>query len=371
MRPLLPAACVLAAAALVGWNATRFAGAQARIRTKELDFLPSPLAARLTACGHANTVAKLRWIDSFAYFQLVVDRKDDRIATSGESAFDRLYAMLLGLDPHFTEYHNSAALNLGAILDRPHRLMGILCQGLLDNPHDTGLWRQLAVLMYSTYRQEERNPAAFNGLLDDWAAHELTESRKQQVWDWKSSFARRTYQGLEQVPYWLEQLRHAKPGTPTRDFILSTVREQLARWGEQELTAVRATGDGAGGWSVDAEAVARRWPGGISPWAPVRRDGARVEVREDPFGYRYAWVDGAPVSRGLAYRRAERVAGALSAKLATAAIDAKRWPATIDELRAAGVAVPEPPTGAAWRIAEQRVVLDHPAPEAKAWSFDR
>lgn len=371
MRPLLPAACVLAAVALVGWNASRFAGAQARIRTKELDFLPSPLAARLTACGHANTIAKLRWIDSFAYFQLVLDRKDDRIAATGESAFERLYAMLLGLDPHFTDYHNNAALNLGAVLERPHRLMGILCQGLVDNPHDTGLWRQLAVLMYSTYRQEERNPAAFNGLLDDWATHELTEFRKQQVWDWKTNFARRTYQGLEQVPYWLEQLGHARPGTPTHDFVLGTLREQLARWGEQELKALGARTDWAGGLVVEPEALARRWPGRISPWAPVRRDGARVEVREDPFGYRYAWVDEAPVSRGLAYRKAERVAGALSAKLATAAIDTKRWPATIDELRAAGVAVPEPPPGAAWRIAGQRVELDQPPPEATAWAFDR
>lgn len=369
MRLLLPVAAALAATALVGWNASRFIGAESRIRTKELDFLPSPLAARMTACGHANTLAKLRWIDSFAYFQLVLDRKDDRISATGESAFERLYAMLIGMDPHFTEYHNSAALNLGAILDRSHRLLAILTQGLVDNPHDTSLWRQLAVLMYTQYKMEERHSVQFNALLDDWAAHELTEERKQQVWDWKASFGRRTYQGLEQVPYWLEQLRHAKAGTPTHDFVLGTLREQLARWGEQELKALGAQPGPDGLLTVTAAAVAQRWPGGIPGVAPVRATGDGVAVREDPFGFAYTWVDDAPFSPGRAYRRAQGMAAHLSGELAAKAVSAKTWATTIDELRATGVTIPPPPAGASWRIEGQRVVLTTPSVVAKPWTF--
>lgn len=369
MRLLLPVAAALAATALVGWNAARFIGAEARIRTKELDFLPSPLAARLTACGHANTLAKLRWIDSFAYFQLVLDRKDDRISATGESAFERLYAMLIGMDPHFTEYHNSAALNLGAILDRPHRLLGVLTQGLIDNPHDTSLWRQLAVLMYTHYKMEERHPLQFNALLDDWAAHELTEFRQQQVWDWKASFGRRTYQGLEQVPYWLEQLSHAKAGTPTHDFVLGTLREQLARWGEQELKALGARPGPGGILIVTAEAVARHWPGGIPSVAPLRVENGRVVVREDPFGFAYTWVEDAPFSPGRAYRRAQGLADSLSAQLAANAVSTKSWATTIDELRAAGVTIPPPPAGATWRIEGQRVVLGTATAMAPPWDF--
>src|SRR5262245_34756719 len=94
------AAC---AAALIGWNAQRFVGAESRIRMKDLEFFPTPVVAKLMAMGQDNTVAKLRWIDSFSYFQLQIDRRDDTVAGDDKTSggFQRLYDTLIALDPLF------------------------------------------------------------------------------------------------------------------------------------------------------------------------------------------------------------------------------------------------------------------------------
>ena len=110
--PFVLACCALA---LVGWNISRFVGAEGRIRAKDLTFLPVPEVARLLAVGHTNTVAKLRWIDSFAYFQWQLDRQDDRVAGGG-SGVERLYATLIQLDPNFRVFYEHAAINLSGVL---------------------------------------------------------------------------------------------------------------------------------------------------------------------------------------------------------------------------------------------------------------
>lgn len=363
---------VLLAGALVGWNVSRFVGAETRIRTKELDFLPSPTTARLACAGHANTLAKLRWIDSFAYFQLILDRKDDTVAATGEHAYERLFDMLLGLDPHFIEYYNNAVLNVGAILGRQGTVLAILGRGLQDNPHETVLWRQFAVLMLTSYHLEERNPAAMDALLNDWEGHERSAERKQQVWDWKAAMARRVPRGLEQVPYWLEQLRHAQPGSPTHLFITSTLREQVARWCEGELAALDAAPLPGGGLGVEPVTVRRRYPRGIPPLAPVMmRDDGGVNVRGDPFGHPFVWHGNAPASLGWLYYKAENQANRLTLRLAGIATREKRWPASLAELDLLGLALPPPPPGAVWRLDGQRLVCDHPAPSSATWDFSR
>src|ERR1043165_3865084 len=95
---------VAGAVALLGWNSSRFLTAKHEIRAKDLDFLPAPEVAGVLALGHANTLAKLRWIDSFAYFQFQLDRQDDRVAGGG-SGFQRLYATLIQLDPRFEPFY--------------------------------------------------------------------------------------------------------------------------------------------------------------------------------------------------------------------------------------------------------------------------
>ena len=143
----MPAAAVALALALVGLNGQRFLHAKPEIRTKDLAFLPSPIAAELMCWGHRNTLAKMRWIDSFAYFQLQLDRGDDRIAGTTEHAFDRLYRTLIHLDPRFPDYYDHAALTIGGIQNRPASVLQFFMTGLLWRPQATSLWRQSAVIL--------------------------------------------------------------------------------------------------------------------------------------------------------------------------------------------------------------------------------
>jgi hypothetical protein len=154
----LPLACCCTAA-LLCWNGSRFIGAKAKIRMKDLTFLPSPQTARLLTLGHNNTVAKLRWIDSFAYFQMQLERKDDTVASTGDSAFGRLYDTLIALDPHFIPLYEHALLNLAGLLSHHQAILSLLQRGLIDNPHSTVLWRLNLVEFATTYDAENRNPA--------------------------------------------------------------------------------------------------------------------------------------------------------------------------------------------------------------------
>lgn len=199
-------AVTVLAVGLAGWNASRFIGAEPRIRTKDLTFLPSVEVGRLLSLGHTNTAAKLRWIDSFAYFQLQLDRKDDRIVGTGESAFLRLYQLLTGLDPYFQPFYEHSTLNLGGIQNRHGETLALLQHGLLHQPHNPQLWRLVAVELYAAFHWEERQPEAFDAVLSQWHAAMEDPQQAQQVWDWKAAFARRREPGLEQLPYWLAQL---------------------------------------------------------------------------------------------------------------------------------------------------------------------
>jgi hypothetical protein len=229
-RFLLTALVLGCAGQLITWNSERF-GVRGKARTKDLSFLPTPTAAKLMAFGQRNSVAKLRWIDSFAYFQLQLDRLDDRVAGNNPiGGFQRLYDTLIALDPKFEPFYQHAALCTGGVLGQHHLALGYVLQGTLEMPHSTDLWRHAAAIMFANFHFEEQRPEDFDRFLSHWADAETTDDGKMAVHVWKRSMARRLFSGLEQLPYWLDRLKSSKPGSPTANFIDATAREQLARY---------------------------------------------------------------------------------------------------------------------------------------------
>jgi hypothetical protein len=373
--PLVIACC---AVALVGWNVSRFVGAEGRIRAKDLTFLPSPATARLLALGHTNTVAKLRWIDSFAYFQYQLDRLDDHVAgAGGDSGVVRLYDTLIHLDPHFRAFYEHAALNLAAVLGRQQQGLAFLALGTLNLPEDTLIWRNLASTLSSEYRWEQHLPGAFDGFLSTWAAAETSEGGRQQVWHWKAGLARRKLPGLEQMPYWLEKLRATAPGTPSGDYLEGVVREQLARYGERELNGLLAVwrirrGGTARTTSefianrdlldplapavdndrlvpaqieelLDRPLLVRRYPQGMPAFVPVAVVGDRPVLRNDPYGLAWELHGGQVVSQGLRRQTYERRLAWFNVELQRHAAAAGRWPDSLPAIAALALKRPLPP----------------------------
>lgn len=373
-----PAASTLVAIAiglgLVAWNGSRFVNAQAKIRTKDLSFLPSPTMARVLCLGHENSFAKLRWIDSFAYFEKQLDAKDDTVAATGESTFERLYRMLIALDPKFLPYYQHASLNLGGALGRHSIALGIMEGGLLEIPHETQLWRLIAAELSAQYKAETMNAAAMDGLLAAWYDAETTDEGRRAVWDWKKSMAQRRYQELEQLPYWLEQLRRAAPGSPTREFVLRTIREQIARFGESRLQLLvdeyrqtRMIPPITMNDVLAPDIVAKVFPRGLPPLGPVRRIHEAFVLKSDPFGYPYQLVAGKPLSPGWQQVHEGLRAGLMGMRLADVAKKTGHWPTTVAEAIAAGMNFDALPHGGVWGIDGQVVTITWSPPPAAPW----
>ncbi len=356
------------------WNSQRF-GERAMVpRTKDLSFLPSPVMARMLSMGHPAAAAKLRWIDSFAYFELQLDRHDDTLAGTGESGFRRLYDMLIDLDPHFELFYQHAAFNTGALENRHDIALGYLMRGTIEMPRSTALWRQAAAELHTNYQWEERQPASMEAFLDQWEAAESTYNEKRQVWDWKTAMARRQYRGLDQIGYWQDQLASSTPGSPTADYIEHTMRDQLARFAVTELQALVDAYRSRHGIppllladALEPESVAARYPAGPPPWGPVTIDAGRLALRSDPFGFDLTLRDGTVTSPGLERSRAEHRMYHLSSQLAEAAKRDGRWAETLDEARKAGIEFAELPGGGAYRIVEHAVTIDWQPPPRPAW----
>jgi hypothetical protein len=370
----LGAVAVACAAALVGWNVSRFVGSQARIREKQLDFLPAPVVAEMLCLGHRNSVAKLRWIDSFAYFQYLLDSKDDRVKGSVEGGFERLYETLVALDPHFQPFYEHAALSLSGVLERHGEALAFLQRGIEANPGRSELWRNAATLLHVMFHWQERMPRQFDAFLAAWEAAETTADGKRMVWDWKRQMARRFFRDLEQLPYWFDQLARNPPGTPGGDYVEATIREQLARFGTRELSGlVGAYRVARGGKAdrlidlfhglalfdplalpavdpdphnladlLDPRLVAACCPHGLPSFGPLVLEGGRLRVRTDPFGLPWRLEHGTVVSGGFERRAFERDLAEANIALLGKARERGRWPGSLDEVRALGIPVPDP-----------------------------
>lgn len=344
----------------VTWNGLRFRTDERTIRTKDLSFLPAPEVAKALAFGHDNSASRLRWIDTFAYFQLQLDRKDDTVAGGGRG-FERLYDTLIALDPHFEPYYHHAALAVGGLLGRHDRELGYLLRGTQELPHCTQLWRHAASVLYLSFHWDERHPGPMDHFLAAWAASELDEQQRRQVWDWKAAMARRRFRGLEQLPYWLDRLADTAAKTPMGDYIEDVIYEQLVGYALRELNTVLADRRSAG---LPAESVADLLdPARLNArhldatWGPVTSDAnGNPVLRCDPYGYAYEVQAGEVVSPGRQYWQFERAVRAANAG------NLARDYADLAALRAAGVSLPEPPLAASLRLEEGRLIAVVPDP---------
>jgi hypothetical protein len=369
--PWIAAAALIAA--LIGWNASRFDPAAFTIRTKDLTFLPTPAMARMLTCGQAGAASKLQWIDSFAYFELQLERKDDSVSGGGQG-FDRLYDILITLDPYYLPFYEHASFNTGAIVNRHDKALGFLLRGLLSLPHTTALWRLAAVELHTTYRYEERHPELLEDFLQHWADAEQTENDKKVVWEWSVAMSRRRNRGLEQLPYWQEQLARAEPGSSAATYVESAIREQLARFCLAELQAL-ADSYLAHNWIpptdtaqlLDPALIAERYPSTLPTLGPFLVQDGQVRLRSDPYGFPFTLAAGKPVSPGFERMRAMRRLSGTNTDIESIATNRGSWPKSLEEARAAGVRLPDLPPGGTYVFKDRHVSIAWTDPPQPPW----
>lgn len=349
--------------ALVWWNHALLSDRTARIRTKDLAFLPAPEVAQVLACGQQGSAARLRWIDSFAYLQLQFDRRDDR-TPSGESGFARLYQTLITLDPHFVPFYEHGALTLGAIAGRPQEALALLQRGTLELPDEPSIWRNLVTTLAVDYKWEERQPAAFDGVLSAWAAHEATPEGQRLVWDWKAGMSRRRQLGTMQLGYWRDQMTAHAAGTPLGDYAANMLREVAGR---NALAVLQKRLDARPGATVAALAAGLRGqPGTFDPFTSAT-DGT-LDLRPDPWGFPYQVTDSAVVSPGLRRHDQRRRLVTLNMMLGQSSAAKGRVPADLAEALAWCAATAEMlPAGMRWRLAGTALDFDEDPPPAPPW----
>lgn len=361
------------AGALLLWNGLRFVGTRAQARTKDLAFLPPPLVAQALAMGQGPVLAKLRWIDSFAYFAYQIDRQDDRVAGADRrGGVERLYETLIALDPLFVPFYEHAVLNTGGVLGQRREALGFVMRGLLEMPHHQGLWRMASAELAVSFAWARREPAMLDRWLHQWYLSEDTDEGRQRVLDWRRGLAFTAVEGLDTLPYWLEHLRGAKPGTPLALFVEGTVRELLAEHGVRELRQLCGAGLPGSALVLDADRLAARHPRGTPPWSPVdwSGPGAAPRLKPDPFGWPWRRDDGGIVSPGREQRRFLARTQAQRLRLADEARSRGRPPADAAEAAEwAGGPLPEPPDGGRWRLDSAMPDVAWPEPPDRPWDL--
>jgi hypothetical protein len=293
----------LAGLLVVGANAYRFIGAKPVIRTKQFEFLPAPEVARVLSAGHANTAAKLRWIDSFAWFQWQIDHAEEARMVDGRSAMARLYDTLIALDPLFEPFYLHANLNLSGVMGRRHEALSVLARGTLEIPGSMAVWRNLLSELVVFYDLEQRHPNQMAALLDAWAAAVPIDERAQ-IWQWRQALVRRKSLGLDQVDYWVARLAETPRGSPYETFLTEAARDAAARLAQSRLEAVLAHAPAGATEAALANPglLARAFPRGVPPGYPL----ADGHLLPDPWGHPWRVAGTAAHSVGLALQSQER-----------------------------------------------------------------
>jgi hypothetical protein len=329
------------------------------------------MVARAMSLGQPTLAAKLRWIDSFAYFQFQLARLDDRVAGEDRrGGVARLYETLIDLDPQFIPFYEHAVLNAGAILGQHQVALGFIERGLLEHPRHTGLHRQEAAELAVTYDWSNRQPALLDRILQAWADAETDATGRQLVADWRRGLAFRHVRNLETLPYWIEQLHATRPGTPLGDFVESTIRELLAQHGEQELPQLLAGSHEADPLRVDPLRVRIQYPQGIPSWSSVADGPTGLILRNDPFGWPYRRDGkGGVLSPGREQLRFLSRHTMLRLDLEARARREGRPPADAAEAAAWGFPLPTPPDGGRWDLSAPAPQVVWPDPPAPPWKL--
>jgi hypothetical protein len=268
-------------------------------------------------------------------------------------------------------------------------------------PQSRELWRNTATTLKAFFSLDTRHPLLFDAFLSQWEGAEDQPEGKQMVWDWKRGFGSRAFQGLEQLDYWMDQLRATSPGTPNGDYVDGTIRRLISQFGARELNALLASWrvvrggvpqnraqlvdnlslinpfqavveDGPElrslGELLDVGLIRRRYPTGLPEYGPLVVDGGKLTLRTDPYGCPWRLVDGrVVVSPGQLRASYEQELRSLSAHLRELAQKNGRWPTTLDEATAEGLSVPALPDSGTLRLDGHQVVVDWAVEAGPPW----
>ena len=325
----------------VSWNLERFIGAKMTIRMDpHLEFLPNPQVARTLTLGHHNTMAKLRWIDSFGYFSYQLEHTDD------SGGFTRLYETLIALDPNFRPFYEHAVTCVGAIMNDRHNELRFAVMGVDNLPLSTPMWASLMATLTVHYRLEERHPEQMEDLLELWGQMELSkpEGNPALPGDWMAALARRHTRGLGQLTYWGRTLLVSDPDAPNSRVARVNMTEQLSRYGITQLQALVDAHKERTGMAplelfivlqeANLRGVYASPSDVVDPAEPITIVGDRIVLRRDPFGGEYALdEDGQVISRGLNRHLYLRRLAGLNAMIRQRAVELGRWPNSVAEAR--------------------------------------
>jgi len=358
------------AAGLIALNVRPFQRATPVIRVKDLSFLPSPEVVRFLAPGHRNSAQRLRWIDSFAYLQLQFDRRNDTVA-GGSSGFTRLYDGLLALDERFVPVYHQAAMSLAGVVDHPHQALSYLLHGTMVIPEDFSLWQHAASILVTNMHAEESQPEMFDAFLTQWAAAMPDEGYRDTVFIWRRAMANRRFRGLDLFAHWQDRLVTTVPGTPMSEFIEGIMRVELVTYARSVVEAIAAARAEEGATieglaeCLDGALLSRIGPN--AEWGPFIGVDGQPAWRSDPWGYPYAWEEGALVSPGLdLHDLRQRVAG-VNDQIRARARERGHWPASLGDVVEWGIVLPELEAGQSLVYQQQRVELVVPPPPHDPW----
>lgn len=352
---------VICGGVLLTYNAQRLIGAPAIVRTKDLEFMPTATTYRLLSYGHTNTLAKLRWVDSFSYILLQIDKRDDALIGfqhgEGAGGFERLYRALIELDPYFDSYYHYASLGASLGSDNKDLAIYIYQLGTHYLPDEMAMWQGLLASL-KTYKGYSLK--AMNSVLAAWFDSTTDENTQRLVLRWKKFHEKQTYSGLENVYFWAQKISTHAANSVIGETIDATLRAKITEFHLEELNELAEKMQQA---PVDIQSImndqllAQRFATtGTLPmtfavdyvlWGPfefsqtvyaqlmnTHSDGKRVlrcraadmRLNKDPYGFEYQIRDGKFMSLGLQRYQYESQVLAFNYHLGIRATDTGRWP---------------------------------------------
>lgn len=268
--------------AAVGWNSTRFIGADRNIYIRmdeRLDAIPNPVVLRMASMGHRNTAANVRFISSYTYLQYLFETGEE----PEPAALYRLFRALTGTDPYFEPYYYYSALIYGGILDDQLTELRILARGVYERPNSPQMWRNFVTNILVDYDLERRNSSQVDALLGVWSEAMADAGYYEEVGlldRWREVMARRSQIDMGEVSYWTDQAASNEQG-PQAEATLNALRSVIT---DRILDIV----NGLPNETPLLNAILLSEAGYTEELNPAY----------DPFGYRWLTIGGQPASEG-------------------------------------------------------------------------